>query len=155
LGVGINRLRESESSSKVMILLSDGDNTAGNIDPITAAELAHAYDIKIYSIGIGQEGRVPHGTNIFGQRNYVESSLDETTLRQIAKIGEGQFYRASDNEALQAVFDRIDTYEKAEIKESRYKDTTDYYPVYLRWALLLFILWLLLKSTFLSNVLQD
>jgi Ca-activated chloride channel family protein len=155
LAVATNRMRESESKSKVIILLSDGDNTAGNIDPITAAEISHAYDIKIYTIGIGKEGRVPAGPNAFGLPTYSNNTLDETTLRKIAEIGEGNFYRASDNKALEDVFKLIDQYEKAEIKENRFKDTTDYYVVYLKWAILFLLVWLALKSTFVSNILKD
>ena len=155
LAVGTNRMRESEAESKVLILLSDGDNTAGNIDPITAAELANAYNIKLYSIAVGKEGRVPFGKDFFGQPKYIENTLDETTLREIARIGQGEFFRVSDNQALEQVFALIDEYEKAEIKENRYKDTSDFYQNYLKWAVVLFLLWLLLKSTFVSNVLQD
>ena len=163
LAVATNRMRDADESreqreagaSKVMVLISDGDNTAGNLDPITAAELAHAYGIKMYSIAIGKEGKVPFGKDFFGNTRYVENSLDETTLREIAKIGEGEFYRVSNKQALQEVFDLIDKYERAEIKESRYKDTTDFYSPYLAWAIMLFLAWLLLKSTFVSNVLVD
>ncbi|PIQ48114.1 MAG: hypothetical protein COW03_11990 [Cytophagales bacterium CG12_big_fil_rev_8_21_14_0_65_40_12] len=155
IAVGTNRMRESETASKVMILLSDGDNTAGNIDPKTAAELAAAYGIKIYTIGIGKDGKVPYGKDFFGRPNYIENTLNETTLREIAKIGEGQFYRVSDNEALQNVFGLIDEYEKAEIKETRYKNTTDFYPIYAKWGLVFFVLFMLSKSTFVSNILED
>ncbi len=155
IAVATNRLRESESKSKVMILLSDGDNTAGNIDPVTSAKLAHAYGIKIYTIAIGKEGKVPFGTDFFGRPRYVENTLDETNLREIAKIGQGNFYRVSDKEALQQVFDEIDRLEKAEIKETRYKDTTDFYLVYLKWALAFFLTWVLLKSTFMTSALTD
>jgi Ca-activated chloride channel family protein len=155
LAVATNRMRESETKSKVIILLSDGDNTAGNIDPITAAELADAYNIKIYSVAVGKEGRVPFGKDFFGQPNYIENTLDETTLRKIAEVGSGEFYRVSDNKALEQVFALIDQYEKAEIKETRYKDTTDFYYIYLKWAAVFFLFWLILKSTFVSNILQD
>jgi Ca-activated chloride channel family protein len=155
LAVVTNRMRESKSKSKVCILLSDGDNTAGNIDPITAAELAAAYDIKIYSIIVGQEGLVPFGKDYFGRPNMVENTIDETTMRNIADIGAGQFFRVTDNEALKNVFDRIDKYEKAAIQETRFKDTSDYYYIYLQWAAILFVIWLLLKSSFISNALQD
>lgn len=155
LAVATNRMRESKAASKVVILLSDGENTAGNIDPITAAELADAYNIKIYTIAVGKEGRVPFGKDFFGQPKYIENSLDETTLRKIAEIGNGQFYRVSNNKALEEVFALIDEYEKAEIKENRYKDTNDFYQIYLKWAILFFLIWFLLKSTFISNVLQD
>ncbi len=164
LAVGTNRMRDVEEksgdirkgkASKVLVLLSDGDNTAGNLDPVTAAELAHAYGIKIYTIAVGKEGKVPFGKDFFGNTRYVENTIDETTLRDIAKIGEGEFFRASNNEALQQVFNKINQYEKAEIKETRYRDTTDFYPPYLAWAIVFFLLWLLSKSTFMSNVLVD
>ncbi|MEJ7644481.1 MAG: VWA domain-containing protein [Chryseolinea sp.] len=155
LAVVTNRMGESESKSKVCILISDGDNTAGNIDPITAAELASAYGIKIYTIVVGKEGLVPYGKDFFGRPNMIENTVDETTMRNIAKIGSGEFFRAADNKALSQVFARIDAFEKAEIKETRFKDTSDYYFIYLQWAILFFLLWLGLKSTFISNVLQD
>ncbi len=155
LAVVTNRMRESESKSKVCILISDGDNTAGNIDPITAAELGAAYGIKMYTIVVGREGMVPFGKDYFGRPNMVENTVDETTMRKIAEIGTGEFFRVTDNEALKNVFARIDQYEKAEIKETRFKDTSDFYFIYLRWAVLFFLLWLLLKSSFMSNVLQD
>ena len=128
--------------------MSDGDNTAGNIDPITAAKLASAYNITIYSIAIGKEGKVPFGQDFFGRPRYVENTLNETNLREIAKIGNGKFYRVSDKAALKAVFNQIDRLEKVEIKETRYKDTLDYYYVYLKWAIALLLFWLFLKTTF-------
>lgn len=155
LAVVTNRMRESESKSKVCILLSDGDNTAGNIDPITAAELASAYDVKIYTIVVGKEGLVPYGKDYFGRPHMVENTVDETTMRRIAEIGNGEFFRVTDEQALLDVFRRIDQYEKAEIKETRFKDTSDFYFIYLQWAMVFFLLWLLTKSTFMSNVLQD
>jgi Ca-activated chloride channel family protein len=76
-------------------------------------------------------------------------------MRKIAEIGSGEFFRATDNQALGQVFARIDKFEKAEIKETRFKDTSDYYFIYVQWAVVLFLAWLLLKSSFLTNVLQD
>ena len=155
LAVVTNRMRESESKSKVCILLSDGDNNGGNIDPITAAELAAAYNVKIYTIVVGKEGLVPFGKDYFGRPHMVENTVDETTMRRIAEIGTGEFFRVTDQEALSQVFTKIDQYEKAEIKETRYKDTSDYYFVYLQWGIALFLMWLFTKSTFMNNVLQD
>jgi len=155
MAVVTNRMSESEAKSKVCILLSDGDNTAGNIDPITAAELASAYGIKIYTIVVGKEGLVPYGKDFFGRPQMVENTIDETTLRKMAQIGGGEFFRATDNRALSQVFARIDHFEKAEIKETRFKDTSDFYFIYLYWALCFFLAWMLLKSTFMTNVLQD
>ena len=155
MAVVTNRMRESESKSKVCILLSDGDNTAGNIDPITAAELAAAYNIKTYTIVVGKEGMVPFGKDFFGRPNMVENTVDETTMRRIAEIGGGEFFRVTDQKALLQVFQRIDKLEKAEIKETRFKDTSDFYFIYVRWAIVLLLCWLALKSTFITNVLQD
>ncbi|OHX67126.1 vWA domain-containing protein [Flammeovirga pacifica] len=155
LGVAINRMRESTAKSKVAILLSDGENTAGSIDPKTAAELAYGYGVKVYTIGVGKEGRVPYGTDMFGVPKYIEQHLDETALRDIARIGKGKYFRATNNKALAKIFDQIDNYEKAEIKETRYKDTKDYYQVYLIYGMIFFLIWMALKSTFLTNALED
>src|SRR5690606_28893873 len=147
-----NRMRESTALTKVCILLSDGDSNAGNIDPLTAAELASAYGVRIYTIVVGKEGLVPMGKDFFGRPQMYPNTVDETTMRRIAEIGEGEFFRATNNQALKQVFERIDQYEKAEIKETRYKETSDYYFVYLQWAISGFLLWMLLKSTFITNV---
>jgi Ca-activated chloride channel homolog len=152
---GTNRMKDSETPSKVMILLSDGESNAGNVDPLFAAQLAAAFNIKIYTIAVGKDGMVPYGTDFFGRPQMVESYLDETTLREIARIGNGEFYRASDDSALQQIFQRINTLEKAEILENRYKETADYYRIYLFWAMLFFLIWLSLKSTFFNNFLLD
>jgi Ca-activated chloride channel family protein len=85
----------------------------------------------------------------------VESYLDETTLREIARIGNGQFFRASDGRALNSIFKQIDTLEKTEILENRYKETADFYRIYLFWGILFFMIWMALKSTFLNNFLLD
>jgi Ca-activated chloride channel family protein len=98
---------------------------------------------------------VPFGKDFFGRPQMVENTVDESTMRKIADIGGGEFFRVTDNEALKNVFKRIDQYEKAEIKESRFKDTSDFYFIYLKWAIVFFLIWILLKSSFLSNVLQD
>ena len=153
--IATKRMRESKSKTKILILLSDGDNTAGNIDPLTASEIAKAYGIKIYSIAIGKNGKVPFGKDYFGRPRYVENSLDEKNLRDIAKTTEGKFYRASDNKSLENIFKEIDTFEKSEIKENRYKNTIDYYQYYLLWGIILFLTYLLLKSTYLNNIVKD
>lgn len=155
IGVVTNRMRESNSKSKVCILLSDGSNNAGNLDPIAATKLASAFGIKIYTIIVGKEGLVPYGKDIFGRTQMVENEIDESIMREIAKLSDGEFFRVTDNQALSQVFKRIDKYEKAEIKETRFKNTADYYYIYLYWAISLFLIWMLLKSTFITNVLQD
>jgi Ca-activated chloride channel family protein len=150
-----NRMKDAESTSKVLILLSDGESNAGNVDPLFAAQLASALDIKIYTIAVGKDGLVPYGTDFFGRPQMVESYLDETTLREIAKIGNGQFFRAADGGTLQTIFDQINQLEKTEILENRYKETSDYYRIYLFWAMVFLFLWMMSKSSFLNNFLLD
>ncbi len=155
IAVATNRLRETASKSKVMILLSDGDNTAGNLDPQVAANLAQAYGIRIYTILVGKEGMVPLGTDIFGNPQMVENTVDETTLRKIAASTQAKFFRANSNKALGAIFSEINRLEKTEVKTSRYRISNDYYSVYVFWAMVFWLLWLLSKSTFLANPLED
>jgi Ca-activated chloride channel family protein len=155
LAVATNRMRETTSPSKVIILLSDGDNTAGNIDPFITAQLARAYNIKIYTIVVGKDGPVPYGKDLLGNTQFVQNTIDEGTLRRIAQIGGGKFYRAGSRNALSEIFRRINKLEKAEYKVNRYKQTNDYYQVYLIWAILFFLLWMLTKNTFMTNGLED
>ena len=155
IAIATNRMRESKSKTKILILLSDGDNTAGNIDPKTASGIAKAYGIKIYSIAIGKNGKVPFGKDYFGRPRFVENSLDEKNLRDIAKTTEGKFYRASNNRSLENIFSEIDEFEKSEIKENRYKNTVDYYQYYLLWGIIFILLFILTKSTYLNNILKD
>ncbi|MFD3000979.1 vWA domain-containing protein [Pontibacter toksunensis] len=155
LAVAINRMRDSNAKSKVVILISDGENTAGSLDPELAAQLAYAYGIKLYTIGIGKDGQVPYQEEETGKTLYVETQMDETSLRRIAQIGAGNFYRADSKDALQAVFRNINKMERTEVTEKRFRDTHDYYQVYLKWALLFLLLWMFLKNTFVTNVLED
>lgn len=155
LGIATNRLQASKSSSKVIILISDGDSNAGSLDPITASQISASYGIKLYSVLVGKEGQVPISTKLFGEKKYIENTIDESTLREVAKIGEGVFFRAADNQNLRQVFEKINSYEKTEIVELRYENTRDFYPIYLHWAIFCWILWLISKSTFISNVLED
>ena len=155
IGVGINRLNESEQGSKIMILLSDGENTSGLLDPITAAKLAYSYNIKIYTIGMGKEGEVSFGRDSLGNVQKVKSHLDEALLQKIAEQTKGNYYRAVNNNALNEIFLTINKLEKGKVLESRYKDTQDYYPMYLNWSILFFLCWMLVKNTFLNNFLED
>ncbi|GAA4296961.1 VWA domain-containing protein [Nibribacter koreensis] len=155
LAVALNRLRESTAKSKVCILISDGENTAGSLDPELAAQLAHAFQVKLYTVGIGREGTIQLPPDSTGQVVTVQTGLEEKTLRQLASLSEGQFYRAQDANTLTSIFKKINALEKTELKETRYRDTKDFYQVYLRWAILLFLVWLLLKNTFFTNALED
>ncbi len=118
IATAANRLRESKAESKVMVLLTDGDNNAGNVDPMTAARAATAMDIKIHTIGVGKEGKVPYPVDdmLFGKRyQYVPTNLDEETLREIARVSGGRYYRAQNTEALARIYTEIDKLERTEI----------------------------------------
>lgn len=122
LGVAINRLQDSDVKSKVIILLTDGVNNAGNTDPMTAAELALNYNIRVYTVGVGKKGKAyspvgiyPDGTYSY---DYVEVQIDEDLLTQIAEETGGQYFRATDNESLQQVYDEIDQLEKSRVMVS-------------------------------------
>ncbi|MBC7893138.1 MAG: VWA domain-containing protein [Sphingobacteriaceae bacterium] len=151
LGVSINRLRESKAKSKVIVLLSDGDNTAGSLDPVTAAQLAQAFNIRLYTIAVGQGP--PGGASV--GRVTGTAPIDEGILSQLAQIGAGQFFRATDTRALETIFARIDRLERAAIRTSRYREVQDFYFVYLNWAILLLLSAFLIKTTFIGNVLED
>ena len=126
----INRLRESETKSKTIILLSDGSNNQGELDPITAADLAAKFDIKIYTVAAGTHGLAPYPiTDAWGRQviQKVQVDVDEESLKEIAKITGGQFFRATDNTSLQKVYQEIDTLERTEIEVTEYQNYTELY----------------------------
>jgi Ca-activated chloride channel homolog len=153
LAVSINRLRESKARSKVIVLLSDGENTAGNLDPITAAKLAQAFGIKVYAIVVGKT----QGSSVKTDSTaaIVQSMSDEGTLQKIAATTNGQFFRATNNATLSQIFVQIDQLEKVKIKTRSYQEVQDYYRIYLYWAIVLLLFALLLKVAFVANVLED
>jgi len=127
-----NRLRDRESKSRIVVLLTDGDNNAGQVSPATAAEAAKALGIKVYAIGAGTRGYAPipvHNplTGLTGYQN-VKVEVDEETLKQIAKITEAQFYRATDSKSLTQIFEEIDKLEKSTMQLSEYKEVNELFP---------------------------
>jgi Ca-activated chloride channel family protein len=137
LALAINRLKKSSAKSRIVILLTDGDNNVGRIDPITAGELAQGYAVKVYSIAIGTEGRVkqplpvvtPLGKTF--QHVWVENRLNPTLLAQISEKTQGKFYRVQDEQALIEVFRDIDRLEKTEIIT---RDKLNYHEEFLPWV---------------------
>ncbi len=120
---GVNRLKDSPAKNKVIILLTDGANNAGAIDPLTAAGVAQALGVKVYTIGIGRPGLVPMPVDdpVFGRRYMqVQSDLDEETLQKMARTTGGRFFRAKDPQALAQIFKEIDALEKTKIKLKEY-----------------------------------
>lgn len=136
LATAINRLRESGSKSKVVVLLTDGVNNRGQISPIMAAEIARNMGIKVYTIGVGTKGKAPMpAVDMFGNQTYVmaDVEIDEQLLRNIAKTTGGEYFRAVDNEALKQIYARIDEMEKSEVQITHY---TSYEELYFGWLLL-------------------
>jgi Ca-activated chloride channel family protein len=119
----INRLRNSDAKSKVMVLLSDGSNNAGELDPLTAAEMANEFDIKIYTIGAGTNQSVTYIPN----RGYIRNEVDEETLRAIAKQTNGHYFRANNIGRLKRIYEEIDQLERSEIEVKIYTRYQDLY----------------------------
>lgn len=134
-----------KARTKIIILLSDGENTAGNLDPTTAARLAKAFNLRLYTIAIGRPG------NGAGDA----AAVDEGILKTIASIGNGSFFRATDTRGLQAIFARISQLEKSPVQVQIYQDVQDYYRIYLYWGITFLLVALLLKNTIFGNVLED
>jgi Ca-activated chloride channel family protein len=149
IGTGINRLKELASKSKVMILLTDGENTAGDMDPIQAAELAKAFGIKIYTIGVGKEGKAPFLVQtIFGpQYQYLPSRIDEKSLKKIASMTGGKYYRAHNTEQLKSIYSEIDALEKTKAKVKEYMEYKELFYIFVIFALSLLFLDKLLDLT--------
>lgn len=155
LATAVNRLKESSAESKVIILLTDGQNNAGEIDPVTAADLALTYDIKIYTIGAGSRGTAPYPVQdpVFGRRyQNVEVDIDEEMLTSVADLTGGEYYRATDTEELERIYDEIDALERSEVEELIYTDYEDLYGVYLGWAFILLFSGFLLDRLYLNGI---
>ncbi|MCU0340643.1 MAG: VWA domain-containing protein [Spirosomaceae bacterium] len=153
LAVCINRLRDIPAKSKVIILLSDGENTTGNLDPLIAAKLAKAFDIRVYTIALGRSFRPDMLSDTL--RTLTSRSTDEGSLQKISTLTSGQFYRATDNNALTGIFQQIDRMERVKVKVRQYKEVKDYYRVYLNWAVVFLLVMMLLKVLFIANPLED
>jgi Ca-activated chloride channel family protein len=123
LSAAVNRLRELKSKSKIVILMTDGQNNAGKVPPLTAAEAAQALKVKVYTIGVGTRGTAPFPTrDVFGRKVYaqIEVDIDEKTLQEIASRTGGEYYRADSTDTLRKIYDRIDQLEKTEVEVKRY-----------------------------------
>ncbi|MEE9406442.1 MAG: VWA domain-containing protein [Polaribacter sp.] len=152
LGSAVNRLKESKAKSKVVILLTDGVNNSGNIDPRTATELAKELEIKVYTIGIGTNGmadfpwsRDPRTGKLNFRKQQVE--IDEDLLKEIAKETEGQYFRATDNESLKEIYDEIDKLEKTKIEEFKYYNYQEKFRFFVFLGLGFLVLEFLLRNT--------
>jgi Ca-activated chloride channel homolog len=158
LGLGlanaVNRLKDSKAKSKVIILLTDGVNNRGEIDPITAAQIAQSYGIRVYTVGVGTIGDAPYPVQTpFGTRyQMVPVDIDEKTLREIAHMTDGKYFRATDNRKLKSIYQEIDQLEKTRIEVRSYRRYYELYYSLIFAALFLLMVDVGLSKTFLKKL---
>ena len=158
VGMGIanavSRLKDSKAISKVIILLTDGTNNMGDISPLTAAEIAKSFGIRIYTVGVGTNGTAPYPYPVAGTIQYVNMpvEIDESTLTQIANIADGQYYRATSNSKLKEVYDEIDKLEKTKISVKQFSKRNEEYKYFALAAFLCIMLEILLRHAVLRRI---
>lgn len=154
LATSVSRLKDSQAKSKVIILLTDGTNNRGEIAPVTAAEIAKTFGIRVYTIAVGTMGEAPYpfqtpaGTRIMN----VPVEIDEKALTQIAQITGGLYFRATNNKALKEIYEEIDQMEKTKMNVQEYSQKQEEYGFFALLALLILLLELLLRYTLLKNI---
>jgi Ca-activated chloride channel family protein len=156
LATAVNRLRESKSTSKVVILITDGENNAGSVSPLTAAEIAQLYGIRVYTIGVGTRGvayspvyRYPNGQFAF---DYAEVRIDEALLKQISSMTGGQYFRATNNEALAEIYKKIDEMEKTRFDSTEFRRRKEeFWPLAFLAVMLIALEWLL-RNTLMRSI---
>jgi Ca-activated chloride channel family protein len=150
IATATNRIRASTAKSRIIILLTDGRNNAGRIDPITAADAASALSVKIYTIGAGTKGLAPYPVrDFFGNKVYrqVKIEIDDESLKRIAEKTEGMYFRATDTDSLREIYREIDEMEKTEIEATEYMEYKEFYPHLLILAIISFVLEIGLANT--------
>lgn len=154
LASAVNRIKDGPAKSKTIVLLTDGTNNAGIVDPITAAQLAAEYGIRVYTVGVGTQGMAPTPMMTpYGIRFYnAPVEIDEDMLTRIATIGNGAYFRATDEDVLSNVFDEIDKLEKTKLSVSKFVHREEMYLPWAQLAMLLLLIELLLRYTLLRNI---
>ena len=155
LATAVNRLRESEAKSKVVILLTDGQQTAGSLPPLTAAEIAKQFNIRVYTIGVGTVGKAPMPLkNMFGIEEdvMVPVKIDENTLRGVAESTGGMYFRATDNQKLKDIYQEIDQLERTKIQVTQYRRKSEKFLPWLLIGMIFFILEFALGNTLFRSI---
>ncbi len=154
LADAVGRLKNGEAKSKVIILMTDGVNNSGEIDPLTAAEIAKTFGVRVYTIGIGTNGEAPYPVQTpFGIRyQMIPVQIDESLLQQIASITGGEYFRATDNRTLSRIYDRIDKLEKSKIKVTSYRNAAELFSGWLDAGLILLLVELGLSRVILRRI---
>ncbi|ASU35084.1 vWA domain-containing protein [Mucilaginibacter xinganensis] len=155
LATAVNRLKESDAKSKVIILLTDGSNNAGSIPPVTAAEIAKQFNIRVYTVGLGTKGTAPYPvqTPMGIQYQRIPVDVDEGTLTKIATITGGKYFRATNNETLKNIYEQIDKLEKAKIDVTQYHKKTELFLPFALIALLFLLFEFVFRNTLLKGAL--
>lgn len=157
LATSINRLKDSEAISKVIILLTDGVNNQGSVAPLTSAKIAQKFGIRVYTIGVGTQGyapypfKTPFGTTVYQD---IEVQIDEETLQNIASITNGQYFRATSNKALEAIYKEIDQLERSKIEVKEYHKKKEEFFVIALTAFFLLLIEFLLKHSIFRSITQ-
>ena len=155
LATAINRIKDSQAESKVIILLTDGVNNQGSVDPLSAAEIAALYNIRLYTIGVGARGKAPFPfRDQFGRVHYqnIDVEIDEDLMKQMASAtGDGQYFRATNRKALQEIFDQIDEMETSKIDVTQYAQTRDEHKPWLWLAFIALMLEALMRYVWLKK----
>ena len=154
LANAVNRLKDSKAKSKVIVLLTDGVNNRGEIDPITAAQIAASYGVRVYTVGVGTVGEAPYPQPTpFGIRyQMIPVDLDEKSLSQIAELTDGKYFRATDNTTLKKIYKEIDRLEKTRVEVRSYRRFTELFYSYVGLALFFFIIDLGISNTWLRKL---
>lgn len=154
IGISVKRIKELKSKSKVIILLTDGRNNAGELSPIKAAEIANDFGIKIYTIGVGTRGKAPFLVDtIYGERLvYQEVDIDEDTLKKISDFTGAKYFRATDLKSLKDIYQQIDSLEKSEVKVIDHTQFKELFPYFLVPTLFLILLEIILSNTLFRRI---
>lgn len=154
LANAVARLRESDSKSKVIILLTDGVNNQGDIDPLTAAEIAQTFGVRVYTIGVGTQGMAPYPVQTPFGTTYqdVEVQIDEAALKEIARLTGGKYFRATDNSSLRDVYSSIDALEKSRVEVNQFSKKNEEFLIFAIFAIALLVGEFLLRKTLLRNI---
>jgi Ca-activated chloride channel family protein len=155
LATAVNRVKESKAKSKVIILLTDGVNNSGDIGPVTAAEIAAGYDIRVYTIGVGSRGNAPIPVqDMFGRTvtRDMPVEIDEDVLKQIAGTTGGRYFRATDNNKLREIYQEIDQLEKTRLDVKQFSKKKEEYFPFLLAALIILVMEILLRYTLLRTI---
>lgn len=155
LATAVNRLRESDAKSKVVILLTDGVNNAGQVSPATAADIAAEYGIRVYTIGVGSQGTAPYPVqDVWGNIRYVPMpvEIDEEILQEIAARTGGEYFRATDETVLSQIYDQINAMEKSRVETDEYTTYTELADHYMLWAFALLVIEFLVRFLWLRRL---